>query len=70
MSQTRTMSAIEAVTGTAIKFVWAMILWQTVAWMVLGNRIALVDNFLITGIFTVNSLIVGYLVRRYFNSRG
>ena len=67
MSQTKTMSVVEVCTGTFFKFIWAMILWQTVAWMVLGERITIHDNFLITGIFTVNSLVVGYLVRRWFN---
>ena len=65
--QTKRMSVIETVVGTGIKFIWAMILWQTVAWLVLGERVTLSDNFLITGIFTINSMIIGYGVRRYFN---
>ena len=67
--QSKRMSIIETVVGTGLKFVWAMILWQTVAWLVLGERVGLVDNLMITGIFTVNSMIIGYLVRRWFNTR-
>lgn len=69
MSQTKMMSAIEVGTSTFVKFIWAMILWQGVAWMVLGERITLDQNFLITGIFTINSLIVGYIMRRVFDAR-
>jgi len=67
MSQTKTMSMVEVCTSTFIKFIWAMILWQYVAYRVLGESITIHDNFLITGIFTVNSIIVGYLVRRWFD---
>ncbi len=69
MSQSKQMSVVETVVGTGIKFVWAMILWQTVAWIILGQRVGLVDNFMITGIFTVNSMVIGYFVRRWFNNR-
>ncbi len=68
--QTKTMSAIETVVSTTIKFIWAMILWQMVVGPMFGYDITLSANFLLTGIFTINSVIVGYLVRRYFNNRG
>jgi len=63
------MSGIEVCTGTFIKFIWAMILWQTVAYWVMGYDITFSENFVITGIFTINSLIIGYIVRRWFDAR-
>ena len=70
MSQTRTMSLIETIVSTSIKFLWAMTLWQLIVGPMFGYVITLQDNFMLTGIFTVNSMIVGYVVRRYFNNRG
>lgn len=68
--QTRIMSAVETAVATALKFVWAMILWQVVVGPMFGYDITLGSNFLLTGIFTVNSVVIGYLIRRYFNNRG
>lgn len=70
MKQTRTMSMIETIVSTAIKFLWAMTLWQLIVGPMFGYVITLHDNFLLTGIFTINSMVVGYVVRRYFNNRG
>jgi len=60
-------SAIEQVTATAVKFVWAMILWQMLAKYFLGVEMPLVENLYITGVFTVNSMLLGFLFRRLFN---
>lgn len=60
-------SVVEQVTATALKFVWAMVIWQILAVFLLGIEMPLEDNFYITGIFTINSVLVGILFRRLFN---
>ena len=52
-------SVVEQVTATALKFVWAMVIWQILAVFLLGIEMPLEDNFYITGIFTINSVLVG-----------
>ena len=69
VSQTRTMSAIESVTSAVIKFLWAMFMWQFVVGPLFGYEVTLYDNFLLTSCFTISSLIIGYLIRRYFNNK-
>ncbi len=61
-------SLMETVCGTAVGFVVSLVTWQVVAAafripMPLGN------NLIITGIFTVVSLVRQYLIRRAFNGR-
>ena len=65
--QSRFHSIIEQLVATTVKFLWAMVIWQFLAWHILGQKMPLSDNFLITGIFTVNSLLIGYWFRRIFN---
>lgn len=66
MSQTRMQSAIETVASTAIGFVIAYVASYTVLPM-FGHHVTHGQNFWITFIFTVISLIRGWLVRRLFN---
>lgn len=59
---------METVTNTAIGFVISLITWQFVAAafhipMPLGN------NLIITGIFTVVSIVRSYVIRRIFNGK-
>ena len=67
MSQTKAMSAVEISLGTVIKFVGAMLVWQFLVAPLFGFDITLANNFALTGLMTINSMVHGYLVRRYFN---
>jgi len=60
-------SVVEQITATALKFVWAMVIWQILAVFLLGIKMPLEDNFYITSIFAINSVLVGILFRRLFN---
>jgi len=64
--QTKVESLIETVTNTAIGFVIAFCLWPIVAWLV-GYDYSTGTNLLITSIFTVASIVRGYIIRRWFN---
>ena len=66
MSQSREWSAIETVSGTAIGFVVAYIA-TAIVFPLFGHNVTHSQNFWITCIFTVISLIRGYYVRRLFN---
>lgn len=66
MSQTKLQSAIETFASTGIGFVIAYIASYTVLPM-FGHHVTHGQNFWITVIFTVISLIRGWCVRRLFN---
>lgn len=66
MSQSKTGSAIEALTNTAIGFVIALAAQVFIAWW-MGLPTTYAQDFLITTFFTGISIIRGYLVRRWFN---
>lgn len=68
MKQSRIDSAMEAVVNTAIGFIVSLITWHFVA-MAFGIPMTLGNNLLITGIFTVVSIIRQYVLRRLFNGR-
>lgn len=66
--QTKLSSFIEACINTAIGFVISMVLCIVVyPWF--GHAFTFNENLGITLIFTVVSVIRGYVVRRWFNSR-
>jgi len=66
MRQTRFASFTEAVTSTIIGFILSMFILAAVSWL-WALDIDLTDNFLITSLFTVASVVRSYLVRRAFN---
>ena len=66
MGQSRRASMWEAVTNIAVGFVVSMVL-QAVVLPAYGHHITLSQNFQITVIFTVASLLRSYGVRRVFN---
>lgn len=66
MSQSRLHSFIEAWTGTAIGFIVSMALCFVV-YPMFGHAFTFAQNFWITAIFTVASIIRSYVVRRVFN---
>ena len=65
--QTRLSSLIEALIGTAIGFVVSLLI---TAWLLpaYGHAVSWSDNFQITGVFTIASVLRTYLLRRFFNS--
>lgn len=67
MIQSRLESLVEASLNTASGFVVSLIVWRFVAgW--LGLPIDMGTNLLITGIFTVVSIVRSYIWRRFFNA--
>jgi len=67
--QTKTMSVVEIFLGTSFKFACAMAMWHFIAGPLFDLEITIGKNFLLTGLFTINSMVIGYAVRRFFNNR-
>jgi hypothetical protein len=65
VQQSRRMSLIETCVSIAIGFAVSMVI-QAAVLPAFGHDITLAQNFWITCIFTVASIVRGYLVRRYF----
>ena len=64
--QTRSMSAIEAFTSTAVGFVVSWALTITVL-PLFGYAVTMGHSIGITAIYTAASIVRGYLIRRAFN---
>lgn len=63
--QSRTRSLIESIANTASGFVLSFVIWQTIGpWF--GYDVNFHDNLVITGIFTVVSVLRSYVWRRCF----
>ncbi len=65
--QTRKGSALEVILNIGSGFIVAMLTWQLVAAPLFGYEVTLYDNFWLTMIFTVVSVIRSYFWRRLFN---
>jgi hypothetical protein len=66
--QTKQQSLIESLTQTAIGFLVSLFTWYCILWTELFDiTVTFTDNLVITGIFTVVSIIRGYLIRRFYN---
>lgn len=68
MKQTKLESFIEAALNTAIGFVISYLTWIVIVVPLYHMELSHTDNLMITLIFTVVSVIRGYVVRRYFNA--
>lgn len=68
MKQTKLESFIEASLNTAIGFVISYLTWILIVVPLYHMELSHKDNLMITLIFTVVSVIRGYVVRRYFNA--
>ncbi|MCB6177618.1 hypothetical protein LHP98_05680 [Rhodobacter sp. Har01] len=66
-SQSRSASALEAATNTAVGFLLSLMLQQAL-FPALGHDLTLRDNLLVATAFTTLSLLRGYGVRRLFNA--
>lgn len=65
MSQSRTMSLVETCTSIGIGFVVSVII-TAIVMPLYGHDVTFSQNIQITLIFTVASIVRGYLVRRVF----
>jgi len=64
--QTKTLSLIEAITRTLIGFIVSLIV-QLIIYPIMGIQVTIEQNLTITTVFTIVSILRGYLVRRFFN---
>lgn len=67
--QTKFESFIEVNATTAIKFVASVLIQQFIINPMFGLKQPFIANLTIVAIFTVSSIVLGYLLRRFFNSR-
>lgn len=65
--QTRIMSLIEAATNTVIGFVVNFTANLLILPIIFGIRVTIAENMVLGLIFTVISVVRGYLLRRFFN---
>lgn len=65
MKQTRIMSLLETLASIAIGFAVSVVI-TAIVMPAYGHHVTIGDNLQITAIFTVASIIRGYLVRRAF----
>ena len=65
--QTRKGSLLEATLNIGSGFIVAMLVWQLIAAPLFGYEVTLYDNFWLTMIFTVVSVVRSYFWRRLFN---
>lgn len=70
MSQSRRHSLIEALTQQTAGLVISLLLWEFVINPIWNLQTSVADNLTITMLFTVASIIRGYLFRRLFNRVG
>ena len=68
MDQSRWGSLVETVVNVAIGFVVSMVLTALV-FPAYGHHVTFNENLHITTIFTVASILRGYMVRRWFSQR-
>lgn len=66
--QTRLESALEVSTSVVFGFIISFVVWQAVAAPVFGYHVTLLDNFWLTSLFTVVSIMRQYVFRRFFNA--
>lgn len=66
MPQTKTLSLIEAVVNTAIGFIITMVVSPFVNW-ICDIKMSIGQASLSTLIFTIISILRGYLIRRFFD---
>lgn len=69
MRQSKLESLVEASLNTASGFVVSLFVWQFIAAPLFGYHITWKDNFLLTALFTVVSVMRSYIWRRLFNRK-
>lgn len=66
MSQSKKNSLVESVTQTIVGFLISLAI-QLVIYPVLNIPVTFSQNIIITSVFTIISILRGYLIRRLFN---
>lgn len=69
MKQSKLESMLETAVSTAVGFGVSWVTWVSVAGPFFGIPTPFVQSFGIVCIFTVTSLLRGYVVRRFFNAQ-
>jgi predicted membrane protein len=64
--QTKKHSLIESVTNTTIGFLISLLV-QLIIYPLLGIEVRFDQNIIITFVFTIVSILRGYIIRRFFN---
>lgn len=64
--QTKRISLIEAIVSTLIGFIVSLIV-QLIIYPIMDIKATIEQNLTITTVFTIVSIVRGYLVRRFFN---
>ena len=67
VNQSKKSSLLEVVLNTSTGFVTAMVTWQLIASPLFGYNVTLYQNFWLTMIFTIVSIVRSYMWRRAFN---
>lgn len=63
---TRLLSITESVLNVGSGFILSVLIWQFIAAPMFGYDVTIEDNLILTSIFTVVSIVRGYLWRRFF----
>lgn len=66
--QTKKQSLVETLTNISIGMILS-ILVQLVVYPIMGIKVQFYQNVTLTVIFTIVSIVRGYLVRRFFNKK-
>ena len=66
--QSRKFSLVESVTNTAVGFMVSLGI-QLAIYPAMGIPVTLSQNIFITFIFTIASILRGYIIRRFFNKK-
>ena len=64
--QTKKYSLIESVVNTVVGFIVSFLI-QIAIYPVLNIPVSFSQNIIITSVFTIISILRGYLIRRFFN---
>lgn len=64
--QTKRHSIIESITNTTVGFIISLLV-QMVVYPVMGIKVTISENLIITVVFTIVSILRGYALRRLFN---
>lgn len=67
MNQSKSESFVEACLNTASGFVVSLLAWRWIVAPLMGLPLDMQSNLIITGIFTVISIVRSYIWRRFFN---
>lgn len=70
MTQSRLHSLIEANVNTFVGFFISLIFWSIWIVPMYNMKVTFIQNLEITAQFTVLAIARGYIVRRWFNSKG